>query len=190
MHKIKSNLCVSARVRARSSAALTLLAAACAAAAAAAQGQQYTLATCDLSSRESFKVSWTGVAAVIEQSDDLDASCVGLAAVGADIGAFPVACDGNAPLFEAVSMDPLYNFPSNFFQVNTTAFAGMCLGTKAAAAPGTLVFALPCNLANTLLAWYPSLKGAMRSYFNRNPGIPPPSGTPAFCLNSTAVLAS
>jgi hypothetical protein len=174
----------------RSSAALSLLAAACAAAAAAAQGQHYTLATCDLSSRESFKVSWTGAAAVIEQSDDLDASCLGLAAVGADIGAFPVACDGNAPLFEAVSMDPQYNYASMFFQVNTTTFAGMCLGTKVPAAAGALVFALPCNIANTLLAWYPSLKGAVRSYFNTHPYSPPPSGTPAFCLNATAVLAS
>ena len=112
---------------------VSLFAAAAAAAVnAEADPPQYTLATCDMSSRESFTVSWTGVAAVIAQSDDLDARCVGLAAVGADVGAFPVACDGNAPLFEAVSMEPHYSYSSSFFHVNTTAFAGLCLGTKAA----------------------------------------------------------
>lgn len=164
-------------------------AAAAAAVNAEADPPQYTLATCDMSSRESFTVSWTGVAAVIAQSDDLDARCVGLAAVGADVGAFPVACDGNAPLFEAVSMEPLYSYSSSFFHVNTTAFAGLCLGTKAAAAPGNLVFALPCDIANTNLAWISSLKGGVRSYFNNNPAFPPQVGTPAFCLNATSVTA-
>ena len=170
-----------------------VVAAASASSAAAQASQQYTLATCDLTSRESFKVSWTGVAAVIEQSDDLNAACLGLAPVGADVGAFPVACDGSAPLFEAVLMvpsnPPYTKYASLVFQVNTTAFAGLCLGTKVPAAVGNLVFALPCDLANPNLAWIPSPKGGVRSFFNSNPSFPVNPGTPAFCLNATATNA-
>ena len=179
--------------------ALALTLAALLAPRAAAQ-EQYVLATCDMSVSEMFLVNWeSSVASLLAQAGsggpgggggagagDSSSTCLGLKAVGADVGAFPVPCDATTPLFETVPTNPSFAFRPNFSDflvVNTTSFLGLCLGIKdATPAVGSLVFALPCDAANPSQMWFYSQKGGVRSGLAK--GFPP-SG-PALCINRTA----